>query len=166
MRTVKCDVVGWSRHPSVYLRSCVRVYLSKCRPVWCAQVVPLWLYNCCMHDTAGGRGVKKKIKRKLRLVLSLPESIVIQPEPEGRELIIPRFAGIIEQMCFEIGHRTIEVPVVIFSQTCMVCNAETQEGWGGSGEHRRQKCRAWAARKHNTVAEHNSSTPGDGWKGN
>lgn len=78
-----------------------------------------------MHDTAGGGG----------LVLSLPESIVIQPQPEGRELIIPRFAGIIEQMCFEIGHHTIEVPVVISSQTCMVCNAETQEG-GGRGSSR------------------------------
>lgn len=64
----------------------------------------------------------------------MPESIVIQPQPEGRELIILRFTGIIEQMCFEIGHRTIAVPTVTPqpglptpNQTHMVCNAETQE---------------------------------------
>lgn len=69
------------------------------------------------------------------------ESIVIQPQPEGRELIIRRFTGIIEQMCFEIGHRTFAVPMVIGEpglpspkQIHMVCNAETQEVERQGGE--------------------------------
>lgn len=54
------------------------------------------------------------------------ESIVIQQKPEGRELIISRFSGIIEQMCFEIGHLTTATPVVISSHTGVVCNAENK----------------------------------------
>lgn len=65
-------------------------------------------------------------REELRLVPKLLESIVIQQKPEGRELIISRFSGIIEQMCFEIGHLTTAMPVVISSHTGMVCNAQTK----------------------------------------
>lgn len=61
-----------------------------------------------------------------RLAPKLLESIVIQQKPEGRELIISRFSGIIEQMCFEIGQLTIAMPVVISSHTAVLCNAETE----------------------------------------
>lgn len=130
MCTLKRDV-GGSLHPSAYLRS--RVRASTCQSADQSDAHKWCLYDFIIAACAILQGKK----RKLRPVLSLPESIVIQPEPEGRELIIPRFAGIIEQMCFEIGHRTIEVPVVISSQTCMVCNAETQEGEEGGAEHQR-----------------------------
>ena len=56
----------------------------------------------------------------------MPESIVIQQEPEGRELIISRFSSIIEQMCFVIGQLAIAMPVVISSQSGVVFNAETK----------------------------------------
>lgn len=69
-------------------------------------------------------------REELRLVLKLLESIVIQQKPEGRELIISRFSGIIEQMCFEIGQLTIAMPVVISSHTAVLCNAETKRERG------------------------------------
>lgn len=91
-------------------------------------------------------------RKKLRPAPGVPESIVIQPQPEGRELIIPRFTGIIEQMCFEIGHRTIAAPTVIPQpspppptphQTHMVCNAEPEEvERQGGRESKRGECAA------------------------
>lgn len=64
------------------------------------------------------------------LLPKLLESIVIQQKPEGRELIILRFSGIIEQLCFEIGQLTIAMAVVMSSHTAMVCNAETRRERG------------------------------------
>lgn len=61
----------------------------------------------------------KSCREELRLIPKLVESIVIQQEPEGRELIISRFSGIIEQMCFEIGQLNIAMPEVISSHTGM-----------------------------------------------
>lgn len=55
------------------------------------------------------------------------ESIVVQLKPGGKELIILRFSGIIEQMCFEIGRLTIAVPPVIASNCAVVYNRETEE---------------------------------------
>lgn len=48
------------------------------------------------------------------------ESIVVQLKPGGKELIILRFSGIIEQMCFEIGRLAIAVPPVIASNCAVV----------------------------------------------
>lgn len=89
-------------------------------------------------------------RRELRLVPKFLESIVIQQKPEGRELIISSFSNVIEQMCFEIGHHTIAMAVVMSSKTGMVCNAETKRG----EEERQNYCTV--SMKHNTVAEHNS----------
>lgn len=85
------------------------------------------------------------------LVPKLLQSIVIQQKPGGRELIISRFSGIIEQMCFEIGHLTIAMPVVISSHTGMVCNAETKR-------ERREGRQNYSTvfMKYNSVTAHNS----------
>lgn len=61
----------------------------------------------------------KSCREELRLIPKLVESIVIQQKPEGRELIISRFSGIIEQMCFEIGQLNIAMPEVISSHIRM-----------------------------------------------
>lgn len=106
-------------------------------------------------------------RKKLRPAPGVPESIVIQPQPEGRELIIPRFTGIIEQMCFEIGHRTIAAPTVIPQPSPPP--PPTRPTWSAmqnlkrwndrEGERVReesvQHCAAW--RHHNAAAQHNSS---------
>jgi len=60
----------------------------------------------------------------------LLESIVIQLKPEGRELIISRFSGIIEQMCFEIGQLTIAMPGLTSSHTAIVCSTQTKTETG------------------------------------
>lgn len=61
----------------------------------------LWIYDfiISLHT--------KSCREELGLIPNLVESIVIQQKPEGRELIISRFSGIIEQMCFEIGQLNI-----------------------------------------------------------
>lgn len=71
--------------------------------------------DTCLYDfiIAACAMIPPPGRKKLRPAPGVQESIVIQPQPEGRELIIRRFTGIIEQMCFEIGHRTFAAPTVI-----------------------------------------------------
>lgn len=68
----------------------------------------------------------KSCREELRLIPKLVESIVIQQKPQGGELIISRFSGIIEQMCFEIGQLNIAMPEVISPHTGTGCGAGRQ----------------------------------------
>lgn len=91
-----------SPRPFFFRKSC------RSRVICCVQSARIYdfiMAACTMTPRAG--------RKKLWPASGVPESIVIQPQPEGRELIIPRFTGIIEQMCSEIGHRTVPAPTVI-----------------------------------------------------
>lgn len=80
------------------------------------------------------------------------ESIVIQQKPEGRELIISRFSGIIEQMCFEIGQLNIAMPEVISSHIGISALQEGKEREEGERQYY-----SAVFMKYNSVAAHNSS---------
>lgn len=98
-RKINVQVQHLDRHQRLFS------FHKSCRSgvVWCTHlydfIITAWL------PPAG--------RKNLRPAPGVPESIVIQLQPQGRELIILRFTGIIEQMCFEIGHRAIAAPTVV-----------------------------------------------------
>lgn len=106
-------------------------------------------------------------RKKLQPAPGVPESIVIQPQPEGRELIILRFTGIIEQMCFEIGHRTFAAPTVIPQPGLPTPQPEPhglqcRNSRGGETERSVREesvrhCARAAWRYHKAAAQHNGS---------